>query len=125
MLPAVPPIERVALFEVKSSLFVLVVEIVGLEPENVKAVDVKVFVFMVLSTVNAPAAWTFPFVSTETPVDTYPPPTERVSNTAAPAPDMFHWASCNTKSEPVAAPIVIIPPAEFPIVVFAAPVTLS
>ena len=54
----------------------------------------------------------------------YPPPTVRESNAAAPAPVTDHCASRSARSEPVAAPIVIVPPALFPMVVFAVPVVL-
>ena len=43
---------------------------------------------------------------------------------AAPAPVMFHWASCRAKSEPEEAPMVIVPPAELPMVVLAVPEVL-
>ncbi len=42
-------------------------------------------------------------------------------NVAAPAPVMDHCASFSAKSEPVAAPMVIVPPAVLPMFVFAVP----
>ena len=38
-----------------------------------------------------------------------------------PAPVTLHWASLSAKSDPLLAPIDIVPPAELPIVVLAVP----
>ncbi len=44
-------------------------EMIGFAPEKVRAVEVKVLVFIVLSTVKAPFAWIVPSVEILAPVD--------------------------------------------------------
>jgi hypothetical protein len=50
-----------------------------------------------------------------------PDPVLTEANVAAPRPVTDHCASFKTRSEPLDAPIVIVPPAEFPMVVSAVP----
>ena len=57
-------------------------------------------------------------------VEIVPDPADTEAKVAAPGPVTDHWASFKAKSDPVAAPMVIVPPAELPMVVLEVPVAL-
>lgn len=94
----------------------------ALAPEKFNTLEVNVLVFIVPSTVRAPLAWMTPAFDMDTPLLPYPPPIDRESNDAAPAPVTDHWASVRARSLPDAAPIVMVPPEVLPMVVLAVPV---
>jgi hypothetical protein len=77
-----------------------------------KAPDVEVFAFDNVVTPDALNVVKAPVPAVVAPIEV---------KLAAPAPVIFQFASFKARSEPVDAPIVMVPPAEFPIVVFAVP----